>query len=84
MGIFKNIKLYYKRKEVIKNQADQTIPNYDTYNPLNKTIVFFNVNMPAPDQDSGSNRLKEIILFFKAKAIIVLFVQKTLYEPISM
>lgn len=67
MGIFKNLKHYYKKREVIKNQSDQSIPNYDTYNSSNKTIVFFNLSMPSPDQDSGSNRLKEIILFFKAK-----------------
>jgi hypothetical protein len=67
MGIFKNLKHYYKKKEVIKNQSDQSIPNYDTYNSSNKTIVFFNLSMPSPDKDSGSNRLKEIILFFKAK-----------------
>jgi len=67
MGIFKNIKRYYKRKEEIRNQHDQSIPNYNTYNPSNKTIVFFNIHMPAPEHDSGSNRLKEIILFFKSK-----------------
>ncbi|MFD2942175.1 glycosyltransferase [Flavobacterium notoginsengisoli] len=67
MGIFKSIKLYYKRKEIIKNQSDQSIPNFNTYNSSNKTIVFFNLSMPSPDQDSGSNRLKEIILFFKSK-----------------
>ncbi len=67
MGIFKNLELYCKRKKIIKSQSDQSIPNYNTYNPSNKTIVFFNINMPSPDQDSGSNRLKEIILFFKSK-----------------
>ncbi|MXO07342.1 glycosyltransferase [Flavobacterium sp. HBTb2-11-1] len=67
MGIFKSIRRYYTRKEEIKNQLDQSIPNYNTYNPLNKTIVFFTNHMPAPEHDSGSNRLKEIILFFKRK-----------------
>jgi hypothetical protein len=67
MRIFKSIKRYYAKKEEIKNQLDQSIPNYNTYNPSNKTIVFFNIHMPAPEHDSGSNRLKEIILFFKSK-----------------
>ncbi|WJS95673.1 glycosyltransferase family 4 protein [Flavobacterium johnsoniae] len=67
MGIFKNLELYCNRKKIIKSQSDQSIPNYNTYNPSKKTIVFFNINMPSPDQDSGSNRLKEIIWFFKSK-----------------
>ncbi|KAF2515519.1 glycosyltransferase family 4 protein [Flavobacterium zhairuonense] len=67
MGIFKNIKRFCKRKEVIKSQDDQSIPNYDTYNSSNKTIVFFSIYMLTPEHDSGSNRLKEIILFFKKK-----------------
>ncbi|SFC52208.1 glycosyltransferase family 4 protein [Flavobacterium phragmitis] len=67
MAIFKSIKRYYTQKEEVKKQSDQSIPNYNTYNPHNKTIVFLTLHMPAPAHDSGSNRLKEIILFFKNK-----------------
>lgn len=65
MGIFKNIKRYFVRKSIIKNQLDHSIPNYEKYNPSNKTIVFLSGNIPTPDKDSGSNRLKEIMLSFK-------------------
>lgn len=65
MGIFSKIRRYFEKKDIIKKQIDQSIPNYDNYNPLNKTIVFLSGNMPTPDKDSGSNRLKEIILSLK-------------------
>jgi O-antigen biosynthesis protein len=65
MGLFKKIKLYFKKKEIIKNQLDHTIPNFKNYDSTQKTIVFVNGGMPTFDKDSGSNRLKEIILTFK-------------------
>lgn len=65
MGIFKKIKLHFERKVKVRNQSDQSIPNYTTYNPDNRTIVFVNGGMPTHDKDSGSNRLKEIILTYK-------------------
>ncbi|MBB4800943.1 hypothetical protein HNP37_000982 [Flavobacterium nitrogenifigens] len=67
MGIFKNIKTYYRRKKIIKNQIDQSIPNYETYDLDKRTIVFFDINLPSLDLDSGSNRLREIIMLFKNK-----------------
>ncbi|KAF2336553.1 glycosyltransferase [Flavobacterium daemonense] len=80
MGILKNIKRFCKRKEVIKSQDDQSIPNYDTYNPSNKTIVFFSIYMLTPEHDSGSNRLKEIILFFKAKGYNCIICSKNTFR----
>src|SRR6478609_5719204 len=65
MGILKSIKRYFAKKSILKKQLDHTIPNYNLYNPKCKTIVFISRNMPEPDKDSGSNRLKEIILSFK-------------------
>ena len=65
MGLFKKIKLYLKKKKTVKNQLDQSIPNIDHYDSSKKTIVFINGSMPTHDRDSGSNRLKEIILSFK-------------------
>lgn len=65
MGIFKPIRLYFKRKNILKKQSDHSIPNYKNYNPSKKTIVFINNSIPTPDKDSGSNRLKEIIISAK-------------------
>lgn len=65
MGFLTKIKHYFKRKEIIKNQLDHSIPNFSDYNPAHKTIVFVNDCIFTPDQDSGSNRVKEIILSYK-------------------
>ena len=62
MGLFKKIKLYLKKKKIVKEQLDHSIPNFDQYDASKKTIVFINGSMPTHDRDSGSNRLKEIIL----------------------
>jgi glycosyltransferase involved in cell wall biosynthesis len=65
MGLFKKLKLYFEKKALIKNQLDQSIPNFENYNPSQKTIVFVNGGIPTHDKDSGSNRLKEIIIAYK-------------------
>lgn len=65
MGIFKSFRNYLIKKDLIKKQLDHSIPNYHKYNNLNKTIVFLSRSIPTPDKDSGSNRLKEIIISFK-------------------
>ncbi|WP_348798188.1 glycosyltransferase [Flavobacterium adhaerens] len=65
MNLLKKIRVYFKKKDVIKRQLDQSIPNFHLYNSELKTIVFIHTDIPKPDKDSGSNRLKEIILAFK-------------------
>lgn len=65
MGLFKKYKLYQQKKAILKEQADHSIPNLEKYDPAAKTIVFVNGGMPTHDKDSGSNRLKEIILAYK-------------------
>lgn len=65
MGISRTIKSFFKKRNIIKNQTDHSIPNYQNYNPSNKTIVFISNSIPTFDKDSGSNRLKEIILSAK-------------------
>lgn len=80
MGIFKHIKRYFEKREIIKNQLDHSIPNYKTYNTANKTIVFINESMPTPDKDSGSNRLKEIILSFKEQGFNCIICSKNAYK----
>lgn len=80
MGIFKDIKRYFEKKAIVKNQLDQSIPNYDKYTPLNKTIVFINDSMLTPDKDSGSNRLKEIILSFKELGYNCIICTKNTYR----
>lgn len=80
MGIFKSIKSYYKRKEIIKNQVDQSIPNYEIYDVDKRTIVFFDINLPSLDLDSGSNRLREIILLFKNKGYNCIICSKNTFR----
>jgi O-antigen biosynthesis protein len=41
-----------------------TLKNSEKYNPKKKTIVFISGSIPTYDKDSGSNRLKEIILAY--------------------
>lgn len=76
MGIFKDIQHYFKKRALIKNQLDHSIPNYDNYILLNKTIVFISRNIPTPDKDSGSNRLKEIIQSFMEQGYNCIFCSK--------
>lgn len=80
MGIFKRIKGYYKRKEIIKNQTDQSIPNYEIYDVDKRTIVFFDISLPSFDLDSGSNRLREIILLFKDKGYNCIICSKNTFR----
>ncbi len=65
MGIYSRIKLFFYKKKLIKKQSDHSIPNLINYNLSIKTIVFINGGIPTYDKDSGSNRLKEIILTYK-------------------
>lgn len=65
MGILKKIKNYFKRKSIVRNQLDNSIPNQKDYSNLKKTIVFINGGIPMYDKDSGSNRFNEIIIGFK-------------------
>ena len=65
MGFIKKINKYFKKKKEIKVSNTQIIPNFETFNAANKTIVFISGALPTHDKDSGSNRLLEIILAFK-------------------
>jgi glycosyltransferase involved in cell wall biosynthesis len=80
MGISKNIKNYFKKKAIVKSQLDHSIPNFNNYNTLNKTIVFINGGMPTPDKDSGSNRLTEIILAYKEQGYNCIICTKNAYR----
>ena len=80
MGISKNIKNYFEKKAIVKSQLDHSIPNNYKYNALNKTIVFINGGMPTPDKDSGSNRLKEIILTYKDLGFNCIICTKNAYR----
>lgn len=80
MGIFKDFRNYLKRKKIIKKQLDHSIPNYQNYNNSKKTIVFLSGSIPTPDKDSGSNRLKEIILSFKEQGYNCLICTKNAYR----
>ncbi|MDR6405765.1 MULTISPECIES: glycosyltransferase family 4 protein [Chryseobacterium] len=65
MGILKKIKKHFKRKEKLKNLNTQDIININLYDDSKKTILFASRDFPTHDKDSGSNRLKEIILIYK-------------------
>ncbi|ROI00960.1 glycosyltransferase [Chryseobacterium sp. G0240] len=65
MGIFKKIKKHFKRKEKLKELQTGDIVNIHLYDPSKKTILFASRDFPTHDKDSGSNRLKEIILIYK-------------------
>jgi O-antigen biosynthesis protein len=83
MGIFKKIKLFIEKKSIVNNQTNHSIPNFNTYNPEKKTIVFVNGGMPTHDKDSGSNRLKEIILAFKEEKFNCIICTKNAYRTNS-
>ncbi|MFN4364233.1 glycosyltransferase family 4 protein [Chryseobacterium hispalense] len=65
MGIIKKIKKHFKRKEKLKVLNTQEIVNITSFDPSKKTILFTSRDFPTHDKDSGSNRLKEIILIYK-------------------
>ncbi|CAA7194773.1 glycosyltransferase [Chryseobacterium potabilaquae] len=65
MGILKKIKKLFKRKEKLKELETQDIVNIHLYDSSKKTILFASRDFPVHDRDSGSNRLKEIILIYK-------------------
>lgn len=80
MGLFKKIKLYLKKRKIVKEQLDHSIPNLDQYDASKKTIVFINGSMPTHDRDSGSNRLKEIILNFKEEGFNCIICTENAYR----
>lgn len=65
MGILKKIKKHFKRKEKLKVLQTRDVVNMELWDPSQKTIVFVSRDFPTHDKDSGSNRLKEIILIYK-------------------
>lgn len=65
MGLFKKLKYISEKKKLLKLQKNHSIPNLETFDVSQKTIVFISGAIPTFDQDSGSNRLKQIILEYK-------------------
>lgn len=65
MGILKKIKKHFKRKKKLKDLKTRDIVNIHLYDSTKKTILFASRDFPTHDKDSGSNRLKEIILIYK-------------------
>ena len=65
MGLFKKLKYISEKKKLLKLQKNHSIPNLETFDASQKTIVFISGTVPTFDQDSGSNRLKEIILEYQ-------------------
>lgn len=65
MGILKKIKKYFRKKEKLKALNTNDIVNIELFDSSKKTILFASRDFPTHDKDSGSNRLKEIILIYK-------------------
>lgn len=65
MGLFKKLKYISEKKKLLKKQKNHSIPNLETFDASKKTIVFISGTIPTFDQDSGSNRLKQIILEYQ-------------------
>lgn len=65
MGILKKIKKYFRRKDKLKALNTNNIVNIELFDSSKKTILFASRDFPTHDKDSGSNRLKEIILIYK-------------------
>lgn len=65
MGVLKKIKKYFKRKEKLKVLQTENIVNNKLFDPHKKTILFASRDFPVHDKESGSNRLKELILIYK-------------------
>ena len=65
MGILKKIKRHFERKEKLKELKTQDLVNIHLYDASKKTILFASRDFPTHDKDSGSNRLKEVILIYK-------------------
>jgi len=83
MGIFNKIKLSFERRKLVKKQLDQSIPNYQNYSLKDKTIVFVNGGIPTHDKDSGSNRLKEIIIAYKKQGFNCIICTKNAFRDNS-
>lgn len=66
MGIIKKIKKHFRRKEKLKTLGTREIASITSFDPSKKTILFTSRDFPTHDKDSGSNRLKEIILIYKS------------------
>jgi O-antigen biosynthesis protein len=65
MKLIKNLKSYFKKRKALKKQSITYIPILKQFDVNKKTIVFISNGIPKYDQDSGSNRLKEIIISYK-------------------
>lgn len=62
MGIKTKFRNYLFRKRKLKILQTENVVNSHKYINTNKSIVFLSNVFPTHDKDSGSNRLKEIIL----------------------
>lgn len=65
MGILKKIKKHFRKKNKLRILNTRDVINIDLFDSSKKTILFVSRDFPTHDKDSGSNRLKEIILIYK-------------------
>ncbi|WP_415329116.1 glycosyltransferase [Chryseobacterium sp. MMS23-Vi53] len=83
MGILKKLKKHFRRKEKLKELKTQDIVNISLYDSSKKTILFASRDFPSHDKDSGSNRLKEIILIYKGLGYNCILFAPNMFEDDS-
>ncbi|MCA6069287.1 glycosyltransferase family 4 protein [Chryseobacterium sp. RG1] len=80
MGLKKKIKQYFERKKKLKILETKDIVNIDLYDSSKKTILFASKVLPTHDKDSGSNRLKEIIIIYKNLGYNCIIFSQNIFE----
>ncbi len=80
MGIIKKIKKHFKRKKKLNILNTNEIVNIASFDPSKKTILFASRDIPSHDKDSGSNRLKEIILIYKKRGFNCILFAPHIFE----
>lgn len=80
MKIIKSIKRYLKKKQISKQQYITYLPKLDQFDFNQKTIVFINSTLPKHDQDSGSNRFKEILISYKELGFNCIICVENIFE----
>lgn len=80
MGLIKSIKKILFPVKIDSSKIAETIVNLNLYDDSKKTIVFVPGNLPPHDKDSGSNRLKEIMIAAKETHFNVVLWTNDAYE----
>lgn len=80
MSLKKKIKKYIAKKQKLQQLHTQEVLNLSLLQPSAKTVCFLSSGFPTHDKDSGSNRLKEIIISFKNLGYNCIIAVEQVYE----